>query len=107
MESEFNLSASNKDGIMFLQYLQDFISRRFIEKPEGSYTTSLFEKGINHIAQKVGEEAVETIIEAVNGTDDRFIYEASDLFYHLIVLLTGKGYSLEDIAKELKKRHKD
>lgn len=98
---------SNKDGIWFLQYLQDFINRRFIEKPEGSYTTTLFEKGVNRMAQKVGEEAVETVIEATNGTDKDFIYEASDLIYHLIVLLTSKGYSLETLAKELKKRHKE
>jgi phosphoribosyl-ATP pyrophosphohydrolase/phosphoribosyl-AMP cyclohydrolase len=98
---------SNKDGFFFLQYLQDFITRRFNEKPEGSYTTSLFNKGVNRMAQKVGEEAVETVIEATNGTDDNFIYEASDLIYHLIVLLTGKGFSIEDLAKELKKRHKE
>jgi phosphoribosyl-ATP pyrophosphohydrolase/phosphoribosyl-AMP cyclohydrolase len=58
------------------------------------------------MAQKIGEEAVETVIEAVNGTDEGFIYEASDLIYHLIVLLTSKGFSLDDIGKELKKRHK-
>ena len=98
---------ANKDGIYFLQYLQEFINRRFIEKPEGSYTTSLFEKGVNRMAQKVGEEAVETVIEATNGTDDNFIYEASDMIYHLIVLLTSKGYALEDLARELKKRHKE
>ena len=74
--------------------------------PEGSYTTSLFKSGVNRMAQKVGEEAVETVIEAVNGTDEGFIYEASDLIYHLIVLLTSKGYSLDDIGKELKRRHK-
>jgi phosphoribosyl-ATP pyrophosphohydrolase/phosphoribosyl-AMP cyclohydrolase len=96
-----------KDGIFFLQYLQDFITRRFREKPEGSYTTSLFNKGVNRMAQKVGEEAVETVIEATNGTDDHFIYEASDLIYHLIVLLTSKGLSIDDLAKELKKRHKE
>lgn len=74
--------------------------------PEGSYTTSLFNKGVNRMAQKVGEEAVETVIEATNGTDDGFIYEASDLVYHLIVLLTSKGHSLDDLGNELKKRHK-
>ncbi|MDR1337009.1 MAG: bifunctional phosphoribosyl-AMP cyclohydrolase/phosphoribosyl-ATP diphosphatase HisIE [Tannerella sp.] len=98
---------SNSEGIFFLQYLQEFITRRFREKPEGSYTTSLFNKGINRMAQKVGEEAVETVIEATNGTDGGFIYEVSDLVYHLIVLLTGKGFSLEDVAKELKKRHQN
>jgi phosphoribosyl-ATP pyrophosphohydrolase/phosphoribosyl-AMP cyclohydrolase len=98
---------TNQDGIFFLQYLQEFITRRFEEKPEGSYTTSLFNKGVNRMAQKVGEEAVETVIEATNGTDGNFIYEAADLVYHLIVLLTSKGFRIEDLAKELKKRHKE
>ena len=96
----------NEEAIMFLKYLQNFIERRRQEMPEGSYTTSLFMKGINRMAQKVGEEAVETVIEATNGTDDPLIYEASDLIYHLIVLLTSKGMRIEDLAKELKKRHK-
>ncbi|MDR2681165.1 MAG: bifunctional phosphoribosyl-AMP cyclohydrolase/phosphoribosyl-ATP diphosphatase HisIE [Tannerella sp.] len=98
---------TNRDGFFFLQYLQDFITRRFREQPEGSYTTSLFKKGVNRMAQKVGEEAVETVIEATNGTDEGLIYEASDLIYHLVVLLTAKGFTLEDLAKELKKRHKE
>ena len=92
---------------MFIKYLQEFIDRRKKEMPEGSYTTSLFNKGINRMAQKVGEEAVETVIEATNGTDDRLINEASALIYHLIVLLTSKGYRIEDLARELKKRHKE
>ncbi|MDD3080343.1 MAG: bifunctional phosphoribosyl-AMP cyclohydrolase/phosphoribosyl-ATP diphosphatase HisIE [Paludibacter sp.] len=96
----------NDGGFAFLNYLQKFIQVRFKEMPEGSYTTSLFKKGVNRMAQKVGEEAVETVIEACNGTDDGFIYEASDLVYHLIVLLTSKGYSLDDLGRELKKRHK-
>ena len=81
----------NSYGIQFLSELQDFIIKRHQEMPEGSYTTSLFERGINRMAQKVGEEAVETVIEATNGTDGRMMYEASDLLYHLIVLLTAKG----------------
>ena len=97
---------NNDTDITFLKYLQYFITVRFKEMPEGSYTTSLFKKGVNRMAQKVGEEAVETVIEATNGTEDGFIYEASDLMYHLIVLLTSKGYSLDDLARELKKRHK-
>ena len=81
----------NDDDFLFIQYLQDFIEKRKREMPEGSYTTSLFNSGINRMAQKVGEEAVETVIEATNGTDDRLIYEASDLLYHLIVLLTSSA----------------
>lgn len=96
----------NHTDIAFLGYLQEFIAKRYVEMPEGSYTTSLFRKGVNRMAQKVGEEAVETVIEAVNGTEEGFLYEASDLVYHLIVLLTSRGYSLNDIAKELEKRHK-
>ena len=96
----------NKEDILFLKYLQDFIQKRHEELPENSYTTSLFQSGINRMAQKVGEEAVETVIEATNGTDERLIYEAADLVYHLIVLLTSKGYRIEDLANELRKRHK-
>ena len=96
----------NEEDILFLKYLQNFIERRRHEMPEGSYTTTLFQKGINRMAQKVGEEAVETVIEATNGTEDRLIYEASDLIYHLIVLLTSKGLRIDDLARELKKRHK-
>ena len=73
--------------------------------PEGSYTTKLFKEGINKIAQKVGEEALETVIEATNGTDDHLVYEASDLLYHLLVMLTVKGLRIEDVAQELQKRH--
>lgn len=97
----------NETNILFLSYLQDFIVRRHEEMPEKSYTTSLFKAGVNRMAQKVGEEAVETVIEATNGTDDRLIYEASDLIYHLIVLLTSKGHRIEELAEELKKRHKE
>lgn len=97
----------NEQDIMFLKELQDFIDRRHEEMPEKSYTTSLFKAGVNKMAQKVGEEAVETIIEACNGTDERFIYEGADLLYHLIVLLTSKGYRIEDLARELKERHSE
>lgn len=96
---------NNEQDIMFLKELQDFIDRRRQEMPEKSYTTSLFNSGVNKMAQKVGEEAVETILEACNGTDERLIYEGADLLYHLIVLLTYKGYRIEDLARELKERH--
>ncbi len=91
--------------ILFLSELQDFIDRRHEEMPEGSYTTSLFQKGVNKMAQKVGEEAIETVIEATNGTSENLIYESSDMLYHLIVLLTSKGLRIEDVARELAKRH--
>ncbi len=95
----------NEEPLMFVKALQQFIDRRHEEMPEGSYTTSLFQSGINKMAQKVGEEAVELIIEATNGTGERMIYEGSDMLYHLIVMLTSKGYSIEDLARELEVRH--
>ena len=101
------LGEKNLDDLAFLSYLQDFIERRKREMPEGSYTTKLFTKGINKISQKVGEEAIETIIEATNGTKEQLLYETSDLIYHLIVLLTEKGLRIEDLARELKARHKE
>lgn len=96
---------NKKSPLHFLTFLQDFIDKRHEEMPEGSYTTSLFKDGLNRIAQKVGEEALETAIEAVNGTDERLIYEASDMLYHLIVLLASKGLRIEDVVAELQKRH--
>lgn len=96
---------NESSSVMFLKTLQDFICRRYEEMPEGSYTTSLFQSGVNKMAQKVGEEAVETVIEACNGSDERLIYEGADLLYHLIVLLTSKGYRIEDLARELQERH--
>lgn len=95
----------NKNPIMFLTELQRFIEKRHEEMPEGSYTTSLFKDGCHRMAQKVGEEALEAVIEAVAGNDERLIYEASDMLYHLIVLLTSKGLSIEDLATELAERH--
>ena len=96
---------NEQNPLLFLTELQDFINRRHEEMPEGSYTTSLFKDGINRIAQKVGEESLEAIIEATNGTNEKLIYEASDMLYHLIVLLTSKGLRIEDVATELAKRH--
>jgi phosphoribosyl-ATP pyrophosphohydrolase/phosphoribosyl-AMP cyclohydrolase len=66
--------------------------------PEGSYTTKLFRDGVNKMAQKVCEEALETVIEATNGTNEHLVYEASDMLYHLLVLLTSKGLRIEDLA---------
>jgi len=97
---------NEESDIQFLEYLQDFIDQRKREMPEGSYTTSLFQKGTRKITQKVGEEAVETIIGAMADDDENFLYEGADLLYHLIVLLSHKGYRIEDLVRELKKRHK-
>ena len=91
--------------LLFLSELSDFIECRHREMPEGSYTTSLFRDGLNRMAQKVGEEALELVIEATNGTDARLVYEGSDMLYHLIVLLTSKGLRIEDLARELQERH--
>ncbi len=96
---------NSANPLLFLTELQDFITFPHEELPAGSHTTSLFRKGINRIAQKVGEEALETVIEATNGSNDKMVYEASDLLYHLIVMLTEKGLRIEDVAGELQKRH--
>ena len=96
---------NKRNPLTFLSELSDFIEQRHREMPEGSYTTSLFRDGLNRMAQKVGEEALELVIEATNGSDDRLIYEGSDMLYHLIVLLTSKGLRIEDMAAELMERH--
>ena len=96
---------NEQNPLLFLTELQDFINKRKLEMPEGSYTTKLFTEGINKIAQKVGEEALETVIEATNGSNDHLVYEASDLLYHLLVMLADKGLRIEDVAAELQKRH--
>ena len=103
--SIINQKSSVDNPLLFLSDLQDFIEKRHEEMPEGSYTTSLFKDGLNRMAQKVGEEALELVIEACNGTDERMIYEGSDMLYHLIVLLTSKGLRIEQMAAELQERH--
>ncbi len=100
------LGNKNIEDLAFLTELQDFIEVRRKEMPEGSYTTKLFTKGVNKMCQKVGEETIEAIVEATNGTKQQFIYECSDVLYHLIVLLTYEGVRIEDLARELKARHK-
>ncbi len=92
-----------EDG--FIRSLSALIQRRHSEMPEDSYTTRLFIKGVKKIAQKVGEEAVESVVEAVDGNKDRFTYEACDLIYHLLVLVEQMGITLPDLEKELLKRH--
>jgi phosphoribosyl-ATP pyrophosphohydrolase/phosphoribosyl-AMP cyclohydrolase len=91
----------------FLIQLQDLIVERKREMPEKSYTTKLFKKGINKIAQKLGEEAVELVIEAKDDDIGLFKNEAADLMYHLLVLLAEKGIRIEDVAEVLKERHNE
>ena len=97
--------SSIPDSTGFIRYLESVIKERHKEMPENSYTTSLFKQGTSRMSQKVGEEAVETVIEAVNGNDDRLVYEASDLVYHLLVLLESRGKGITDLERELWKRH--
>ena len=96
---------NKKNPVLFLTELQDFINKRHEEMPENSYTTSLFKDGTERMAQKVGEEALEAVIEAVKGDNKRLIYESSDMLYHLIVLLTSKGLRIEQVISELAERH--
>jgi len=95
----------NKDEFSFLHYLEHLINDRKQHPLEGSYTNSLFEKGINKIAQKVGEEAVELVIEAKDDNKELFLSEAADLMYHFLVLLTAKGFKLEEVVNVLRTRH--
>ena len=90
----------------FINYLAGVIRDRRLNPTEKSYTSSLFREGINKIAQKVGEEAVELVIESKDSNKDLFLNEAADLFFHYLVLLEAKGSSFEDIIKILKERHK-
>jgi phosphoribosyl-ATP pyrophosphohydrolase/phosphoribosyl-AMP cyclohydrolase len=91
----------------FFSTLENVIAERVANKDtKKSYVASLFEKGINKIAQKVGEEAVETVIEAMDDNDELFLYESADLLFHYLMLLQAKGFTLKDIEAELKKRHK-
>lgn len=90
----------------FLFELEKIIAGRIKNPLEGSYTTKLYNRGLNKMAQKVGEEAVELVIEAKDNNDELFINEAADLMYHYILLLQAKGFSLKDVAKILKSRDK-
>ncbi|UCH13567.1 MAG: phosphoribosyl-ATP diphosphatase [Bacteroidales bacterium] len=99
-------SNANPESMNFLIYLQDLIDTRKIEMPEGSYTSRLFQKGMNHIAKKVGEEAVELVIESSGNNDNLFLNEAADLVYHLLVLLSARNCRVEDVVEVLKVRHK-
>lgn len=100
----FHTDTSSRSG--FLSYLEQVIHQRKGESPETSYTARLFSKGLPRIAQKVGEEAVESIIEAMKGDKEKFKEEAADLMYHLLVLLAEQGLELNDVVKVLEGRHK-
>lgn len=95
----------NEDRLSFLGKLEDIIGQRKDEPDDKSYTSSLFKKGINKVAQKVGEEAVELVIEAKDDNDELFLNEAADLLYHYVVLLAAKDKSLSDVMKILESRH--
>ncbi|WP_304364082.1 bifunctional phosphoribosyl-AMP cyclohydrolase/phosphoribosyl-ATP diphosphatase HisIE [Flavobacterium hibernum] len=97
----------NKENYGFISQLENTIkTRRENADSEKSYVASLFEKGINKIAQKVGEEAVEVVIEAKDDNDDLFLSESADLLFHYLILLQAKGFQLNDVVDVLKKRQK-
>jgi len=97
--------SANNVNYSFIDKLEEILHSRKKEKPEGSYTAGLFEKGTSAIAQKLGEEAIELIIESKESDDTRFLDESADLLFHLMLLLTDRGYRLEDVVKILDKRH--
>lgn len=97
----------NDQRTLFLDHLKNLIHERRINNVEGSYTHSLFKKGLNKIAQKVGEEAVELVIEAMDNNDHLFKEEAADLLFHYLVLLEQKNVDFNDIIKVLEARHKE
>jgi phosphoribosyl-ATP pyrophosphohydrolase/phosphoribosyl-AMP cyclohydrolase len=96
---------TNAEGFSFLHFLEKVIQDRKANPKTGSYTNSLFEKGLNKIAQKVGEEATELVIEAKDDNKELFLNESADLLFHFLILLTEKGYTLNEVLDVLKKRH--
>lgn len=97
---------NEKNELDFLNELTNIIKSRFENRSEKSYTSGLFDKGINKVAQKVGEEAVELVIEAKDNNDDLFLNEAADLLFHYMILLQAKGFTLDDVKKVLAERHR-
>jgi phosphoribosyl-ATP pyrophosphohydrolase/phosphoribosyl-AMP cyclohydrolase len=93
-------------SLAFLATLEDVIAQRATEKPETSYTARLLEKGIAKVAQKVGEEGVETALAGVADTNDKVVEESADLLFHLLVLLRARGLPLSDVVRTLEARHK-
>jgi phosphoribosyl-ATP pyrophosphohydrolase/phosphoribosyl-AMP cyclohydrolase len=102
----FNEDNHTKTGVRFLSHLESIITERKNNPSEKSYTSSLFAKGINKIAQKVGEEAVELVIESKDDNEVLFLNEAADLMFHYLILLQAKGHKLDDVIEVLQKRHK-
>ncbi|MBK8944380.1 MAG: bifunctional phosphoribosyl-AMP cyclohydrolase/phosphoribosyl-ATP diphosphatase HisIE [Ignavibacteriae bacterium] len=97
----------DKNNILFLNYLFELVKDRKIKLPENSYTTKLFKQGSNRIIQKVGEEAIETVIAAKNNDKEEIINEVSDLIFHLFVMLANQGIEFSEIISNLQKRHSD
>ncbi len=95
----------NRGSLQFLEYLEEIIEDRKKNPQSDSYTSKLFSKGIKKIAQKVGEEATEVVIDAVDGNNERLLEESADLIYHLLVLLKARGFGLRDVVKVLEERH--
>jgi phosphoribosyl-AMP cyclohydrolase / phosphoribosyl-ATP pyrophosphohydrolase len=96
---------TNAEGFSFLHFLEKVIQDRKANPKAGSYTNSLFDKGLNKIAQKVGEEATELVIEAKDDNKELFLNESADLLFHFLILLAEKGYTLNEVTDVLKKRH--
>ena len=96
----------NDGKVLFINHLRDVIRDRKLNPSDKSYTSELFQKGVNKVAQKVGEEAVELVIEAKDDNKELFLGEAADLFYHYLVLLEQKNYTFDEVIDVLMKRHK-
>ena len=103
---QYSCFGLEKENYKFLQYLDDLIKFRKKELPENSYTTKLFKQGENRIIQKVGEEAIETVIAAKNNDREELINESADLLFHLLVMLNQKEIPFNDVISELEKRHR-
>ena len=101
----FDQAKPVRPGLSFLAALERVVEQRETDRPEGSYTTKLFEAGVKRIAQKVGEEGLETALAAVAADRDELTEEAADLLYHLLVLLHASGLSLQDVVQTLESRH--
>ena len=101
-----NQPRSAATSIAFLAKLESVVAQRATERPDASYTAKLLAKGINKVAQKVGEEGVETALAGVNEADDKLVGESADLLFHLLVLLRARGVPLSDVIAELEKRHR-